>query len=507
MCRGRQTRTQRDLEAWQQVVEKLLRRPDLADAAVDSSRVWNLDETSVQLGAGSQRILAPPGSKTLYTVSSGSRDHITASYTASASGALVPPLIVHKGKRKMADQKLRNLAQDGRSGKWQFEVSAKGFMNRDLFLKELKRFSSYLDDHEVQRPVILYLDGATSHISMDVVEYCEAAGIQPILIPPNMTHILQPLDITFFSSLKATLTKKTYDWQCNPINVGQSLNRYSVVTLLHQATELTLTNPNILAGSFKRSGLYPWNTAAPDRSRLKPGEVFSDKMGQLDSSSEDDDDIEEQQAPLTGREDNTEEEVCSVTTLHRPPRSDTQLVEQDREHVEEDSTQVDGAGLEKSSLVELRSNTEGGSSHNPIDTQMNPADVNLDQSLFLSTQQGFSSSHLSSPSRLALPFNRENHQREVDIKKSLENIFNELKVSKREREEARKDMAYIKSVLRKIEAKLFNMGEHISHDFETEGTEVNINNFEEESLMEPNVIEDFLDNDQEIEDYLSTLQP
>ena len=52
------------------------------------------------------------------------------------------------------------------------------------------------------------------------------------------------------------------------------MNKYSIVALLHQATELCLEKPDLISNGFKRSGLFPWNVLAPDKSKLLPGSVF-----------------------------------------------------------------------------------------------------------------------------------------------------------------------------------------------------------------------------------------
>jgi len=46
-----------------------------------------------------------------------------------------------------------------------------------------------------------------SHISMKVVKLCLENGIEFILLPPNSTHICQPVVVGFFKSLKAAWRK------------------------------------------------------------------------------------------------------------------------------------------------------------------------------------------------------------------------------------------------------------------------------------------------------------
>ena len=95
-----------------------------------------------------------------------------------------------------------------------------------------------------------------------------------ILIKSNI-FFHQPLDVCFFSSLKAELKSLIWNWQCDKLNAGQALNKYTVVVLLHQATENCLAKDGIVSKGFKRSGLYPWNPSAPDVSKLLPGTIFA----------------------------------------------------------------------------------------------------------------------------------------------------------------------------------------------------------------------------------------
>ena len=50
--------------------------------------------------------------------------------------------------------------------------------------------------------VILILDGHSSHHNLESTEFCIKNNIHLILLPPNMTQLLQPLDVGFFCTLK-----------------------------------------------------------------------------------------------------------------------------------------------------------------------------------------------------------------------------------------------------------------------------------------------------------------
>ena len=48
-----------------------------------------------------------------------------------------------------------------------------------------------------------------------------------------------------------------------------------MIGLLQEVTEKCLSKPCLLQNGFKRAGIFPWNKAAPDRSKLLPGTVFA----------------------------------------------------------------------------------------------------------------------------------------------------------------------------------------------------------------------------------------
>ena len=88
------------------------------------------------------------------------------------------------------------------SGEWQMSVSPKGFVTRDLHLEVLKDLDNYLEDKKITRPVWLFMDGASPHISLSALDFCKQKKIQPWLFKPNMTHLVQvKITLTNLSNL------------------------------------------------------------------------------------------------------------------------------------------------------------------------------------------------------------------------------------------------------------------------------------------------------------------
>ena len=277
ISKGRQVISAEELALWQNDTWKTLSAdPELLAALKDPSRNFNQDETSVQLGNNRQKVLACRGTKLLYHVSSSTRDHITISFTVSAKGRVVPPRCVFKGVRNVALQHLKDLSSDGMTGKWGMSCSVNGYVTQELFISILKDLDNFLTKQNIARPIILWMDGATPHMSIAMAEFCKLKRIQPWLFKPNATHITQPLDLTFFQSLKARLQRKVLEWHQSPLHIGSSLSKYSVVPLVREsAEEIIKETPRLIPNGFKRSGLCPWNPSAPDKNKMLPSTIFS----------------------------------------------------------------------------------------------------------------------------------------------------------------------------------------------------------------------------------------
>lgn len=74
-------------------------------------------------------------------------------------------------------------------------------------------FIKYLDDSNIPRPVVLFLDGHKSHLTFHLSKLCQENKIHLVALYPNSMHILQPLDVALFSPLKKRWKKLTHQWR------------------------------------------------------------------------------------------------------------------------------------------------------------------------------------------------------------------------------------------------------------------------------------------------------
>ena len=100
-------------------------------------------------------------------------------------------------------------------------ASSSGYVDADLFLKHFVRSAS----PSTEKPNIIILDGHHSHKTLAAVEFCRANGIHLLTLPPHSTHKMQPLDRTYFKSMKSAFNNLADDYMVtnpgHPITINQ----------------------------------------------------------------------------------------------------------------------------------------------------------------------------------------------------------------------------------------------------------------------------------------------
>ena len=108
------------------------------------------------------------------------------------------------------------------------------------------------------RPILLLLDGHSSHYQPQLIEY---AGVIIFCLLPHTTHESQPLDASMFKSLKMNWQEACHHFtQSNP---SLAITKYRFSGLLNEAWGKTM-NPAIICSGFRKCGVYPFNPNAMD---------------------------------------------------------------------------------------------------------------------------------------------------------------------------------------------------------------------------------------------------
>ncbi|KAF6200403.1 hypothetical protein GE061_006706 [Apolygus lucorum] len=120
---------------------------------------------------------------------------------------------------------------------------------------------TWLKERGTTFPVILFVDGHKSHLSMELSKFCAENEIIVYCLPPNATHIVQPCDVGIFRPLKAA-------WK-NVVRISKQSN--IVTTKLNFAglfkRAFDSVKVNVIQKSFEACGLYPLNEDVVDYSK------------------------------------------------------------------------------------------------------------------------------------------------------------------------------------------------------------------------------------------------
>ncbi|KAK3891928.1 hypothetical protein Pcinc_004234 [Petrolisthes cinctipes] len=125
----------------------------------------------------------------------------------------------------------------------------------DCFLTWLRHFATLAKPTQEEKHIII-LDGHHSHKTLAAVDFVRENGIILITLPPHCTHKLQPLDVAYFKSLKASYNRAVDNWML--VNAGKRVTQYNVAELCATAFTKTATIDKAING-FRATGIWPFN--------------------------------------------------------------------------------------------------------------------------------------------------------------------------------------------------------------------------------------------------------
>ncbi|XP_065363191.1 uncharacterized protein LOC135956584 [Calliphora vicina] len=252
ISKGRAVVTEEAIRKWFNGLKKFLNDQNALDILADPSRIFNGDETSFSMCPKTGKVLAPKGYRNVYSIQKGNeKETITVLLVFSANGKTVVPMVVFPYIRPPKDI-INSLPEN-----WFLGKSESGWM-----VSEVEYIANgvhnWLNDHNVQRPILLFVDGHKSHMTLELSQFCEDNNIILYALPPNTTHMLQPADVSVFKPLKQEWKNTIREWQLNPENICKVINKSTFCPLLH-AVLSKINMEDTIKNGFRKCGLYPFN--------------------------------------------------------------------------------------------------------------------------------------------------------------------------------------------------------------------------------------------------------
>ena len=220
------------------------------------------------------------GAKTIHG-KAGSREMITVIACANAMGQTVPPHFIMPGKTRRALQgyALENIDKNSTLRDAKFSVSESGWTKDGI--ARLWFEQTFLPNIGNYRPQLLICDGHGSHNNIEFIEIARSNNIVVMELPSHTSNWTQPLDRSFFKSLKSAWNKEVDNFIHT---TGLAIGHAQFLRLFERAWSVSTKESNIVSG-FKATGIFPLNPSAIPAEAFVPSELYRDSENTCNQSS------------------------------------------------------------------------------------------------------------------------------------------------------------------------------------------------------------------------------
>jgi hypothetical protein len=178
LCASRAAVTKSKIQNWHKEVEDYFISSGIN--ITDPKRIFNTDESAFFLSPKGRKVLAKKGSKSLHDRSGDDKECLTVLITGNAAGQLAPPMVMYSYERLP-----KHIVSHVPKG-WGVGKSKSGWMTSESFFEYITNiFYPWLVSENVEFPVILYLDGHKSHVTLPLTDFCRQKQIVYYRIPPT----------------------------------------------------------------------------------------------------------------------------------------------------------------------------------------------------------------------------------------------------------------------------------------------------------------------------------
>ena len=232
--------------------------------AIKPENRYNMDEAGIMEGLGDNGLVVGSVERRfIQKKQPGSRVWTSFIECISAVGRCLDPLVIFKGKT-VQQQWFETTLKEFKG--WMFTATENGWTTDDTGLEWLKKvFIPQTVPRDASEPRLLVLDGHRSYETTEFIWECFTHNIHLVFLPPHTSHVLQPLDLAVFSSLK-TAYRKYVGYQ-SLLTDSTPIGKRNFLQCYYKARIDALTAKNIKSGWYA-SGLWPLNSAKPLMSRL-----------------------------------------------------------------------------------------------------------------------------------------------------------------------------------------------------------------------------------------------
>lgn len=225
-----------------QFINNYIQEKGLTEVFDDPRRVANCDEIFFEY-----KLRTKPGCRTLYTI--------------LADGTQLTPFLV---LQRVSDLPAKIRKPHPTAVKYTY--SKNGLLTDEDFRYYIEFvFYKQLKEHNVEFPVILFIDHPAKYISFELTKFCQELEIHLICPYASQMQTIQPLDATLYRPLKDIWLAFIENLEVTDATIGQNFLDF------YQKSANKLTE--FVKEGFKITGLFPWNSENINYERIKKGNL------------------------------------------------------------------------------------------------------------------------------------------------------------------------------------------------------------------------------------------
>lgn len=168
--------------------------------------IINYDETNFCDDPGRQKVIVKRGARHSERYMDSSKTSVSVMIAGSAAALILPPYVVYKSLH-LYDTWTENGIKGAR-----YNRSKSGWFDITIFEDWFFQIALPYFRHK-DGPKVMIGDNLSSHLSDRVMRACREYNIRFILLPPNSTHLCQPLDVAYFKPVKSAWRDILLNWK------------------------------------------------------------------------------------------------------------------------------------------------------------------------------------------------------------------------------------------------------------------------------------------------------
>ena len=156
-----------------------------------------------------------------------------------------------------------------------FAGSENGWTNSQIALNWLiKNFDPATREKAAGRTRVVFLDGHSSHFSLELLRKARELDIKLIAYLAHCTHILQGLDVVCFAKLKRELADEIRDWNDTH---QRGIQKRDFSGVFGRAYIRAFT-PELVKSAWEAVGIHPYNPDIIPLDKLAPSETSTTQL-------------------------------------------------------------------------------------------------------------------------------------------------------------------------------------------------------------------------------------